>query len=239
MPKGNSAITVFPNWPRQDARASTVIGNGSMRCSPSCAPPAPGGTGPRTLRPGARSIINFRLGKRTGLWEQIHPPRREHLRQVQGRKRHATAGIPERQSVQSTACSQELRLRRGHERQRPQTAGAGVAGPPSRPGRHAATTGQVLGPEKVAARQTPLGRRRLRRRRGIDWALKRWRCTVEIVKRAEAHTFRVLPRRWGSGHSAGGDGTAGSIGSMNAPPRRAEPSSMTKSVAQRNRAKGK
>ena len=30
----------------------------------------------------------------------------------------------------------------------------------------------------------------------VAWALQRWRCTIEIVKRTEAHTFKVLPRRW-------------------------------------------
>ena len=30
----------------------------------------------------------------------------------------------------------------------------------------------------------------------VAWALKLWRCTIEIVKRTDAHTFRVLPRRW-------------------------------------------
>ena len=30
----------------------------------------------------------------------------------------------------------------------------------------------------------------------VGWARKLWRCTVEIVKRTEAHTFKVLPRRW-------------------------------------------
>ena len=29
----------------------------------------------------------------------------------------------------------------------------------------------------------------------VGWALQLWRCTVEMVKRTEAHTFRVLPRR--------------------------------------------
>ena len=28
------------------------------------------------------------------------------------------------------------------------------------------------------------------------WALQIWRCTVEIVKRTAALTFKVLPRRW-------------------------------------------
>ena len=27
-------------------------------------------------------------------------------------------------------------------------------------------------------------------------ARQRWQCTVEIVKRTEAHIFKVLPRRW-------------------------------------------
>jgi putative transposase len=30
----------------------------------------------------------------------------------------------------------------------------------------------------------------------VDWARQLWRCTVEIVKRSDLHTFRVLPRRW-------------------------------------------
>jgi len=30
----------------------------------------------------------------------------------------------------------------------------------------------------------------------IQWAKTLWRCTVEVVKRHELHTFKVLPRRW-------------------------------------------
>jgi len=30
----------------------------------------------------------------------------------------------------------------------------------------------------------------------VDWARRVCRCTVEIVKRSELHTFKVLPRRW-------------------------------------------
>jgi putative transposase len=30
----------------------------------------------------------------------------------------------------------------------------------------------------------------------VNWARQLWRCAVEIVKRSELHTFRVLPRRW-------------------------------------------
>jgi putative transposase len=28
------------------------------------------------------------------------------------------------------------------------------------------------------------------------WARRWWRCTIEIVKRSDLHTFKVLPRRW-------------------------------------------
>ena len=30
----------------------------------------------------------------------------------------------------------------------------------------------------------------------LEWSRKLWRCTVQIVKRTELHTFKVLPRRW-------------------------------------------
>ncbi len=30
----------------------------------------------------------------------------------------------------------------------------------------------------------------------VSWAKQTWRCTVELVKRTEWHTFKVLPRRW-------------------------------------------
>jgi len=30
----------------------------------------------------------------------------------------------------------------------------------------------------------------------LDWSRKMWRCTIEIVKRSDLHTFKVLPRRW-------------------------------------------
>ena len=49
----------------------------------------------------------FRLWKRTQLWEQIHLHLREHLRQIEGRRRHATAAIIDSQSVKSTECSDE------------------------------------------------------------------------------------------------------------------------------------
>ncbi len=49
----------------------------------------------------------FRLWKRTQLWEQIHTHLREHLRPVEERQRHATAGILDSQSVQSTEYSDQ------------------------------------------------------------------------------------------------------------------------------------
>ena len=30
----------------------------------------------------------------------------------------------------------------------------------------------------------------------VAWVLAPWCCTLEIVKRTELHTFKVLPRRW-------------------------------------------
>ncbi len=30
----------------------------------------------------------------------------------------------------------------------------------------------------------------------LDWSRKMWRCAIEVVKRSEPHTFKVLPRRW-------------------------------------------
>ena len=30
----------------------------------------------------------------------------------------------------------------------------------------------------------------------MERARQLWRCTIEIVKRSDLHTFKVLPRRW-------------------------------------------
>jgi putative transposase len=128
------------------------------------------------------------------------------VRQAEGRQRHASAGIIDSQSVKSSECSDE----RGYD------AGKKVNGRK----RHVLvdTLGLVLlvlvlpanKQDRDAAQQLlaqffgPQVRRRLKHIWAdggyagalVGCALKRWRCTVEIVKRKETHTFRVLPRRW-------------------------------------------
>ena len=148
----------------------------------------------------------FRLWKRTGLWAEIHTHLREHVRLAEGRKRQPTAGILDSQSVKSTECSDQ----RGYD------AGKKVNGRK----RHVLvdTLGLVLLvmvlpaniQDRDGARQlleTFFQRKAWRRVQHVwadggyagalvEWALKLWRCTIEIVKRTDAHTFRVLPRRW-------------------------------------------
>jgi putative transposase len=161
---------------------------------------------PKDFAPWRTVYHYFRLWKRTGLWAQIHTHLREHLRQVEGRKRHATAGIIDSQSVKSTECSDQ----RGYD------AGKKVNGRK----RHVLvdTLGLVLLvlvlpanlQDRDAARQllekffNSKSRRHLKHLWAdgayagalVTWAFKLWRCTVEIVKRTEAHVFKVLPRRW-------------------------------------------
>jgi putative transposase len=161
---------------------------------------------PKDFAPWRTVYHYFRLWKRTGLSKQIHTHLREHLGQVEGRQRQASAGIIDSQSVKSTECSEQ----RGYD------AGKKVNGRK----RHVLvdTLGLMLLvlvlpaniQDRDAARQllgTFFGQKP---RRGLKhiwadggyagalvaWALKLWRCTVEIVKRTDAHTFRVLPRRW-------------------------------------------
>ena len=161
---------------------------------------------PKDFAPWRTVYHYFRLWKRSRWWEQLHTHLREHLRQVEGRKRYATAGIIDSQSVKSTECSDQ----RGYD------AGKKVNGRK----RHVLvdTLGLVLlvlvlpanRQDRDAARQllgkfyAPKARRRLKHIWAdggyagalVAWAFKRWRCTVEIVKRTEAHVFKVLPRRW-------------------------------------------
>lgn len=148
----------------------------------------------------------FRQWKHSGLWDRIHSHLREHLRPFEGRARHASAAIIDSQSVKSTECSDT----RGYD------AGKKVNGRK----RHVLvdTLGLILLvlvlpaniQDRDAARQLLeryYGSQRRRRVKHIwadggyagalvAWAWQWWRCTVEIVKRTDAHTFRVLPRRW-------------------------------------------
>ena len=161
---------------------------------------------PKDFAPWPTVYHYFRLWKRNGLWEQMHTRLREHLRQVEDRKRQPSAAILDSQSVKSTECSDQ----RGYD------AGKKVNGRK----RHVLvdTLGLVLLvlvlpadiQDRDGARQLLerfFGQKRRRQIKHIwadggyagalvAWALKLWRCTVEIVKRTEAHTFRVLPRRW-------------------------------------------
>jgi len=161
---------------------------------------------PKDFAPWRTVYHYFRLWKHNQLWERIHRHLQEHLRQVEGRQRQATAGIIDSQSVKSTECSDQ----RGYD------AGKNVNGRK----RHVLvdTLGLVLMvlvlpanlQDRDAARQLLakfFGRKSRRRLKHI-WAdggyagalvglaLKLWRCTVEIVKRTQTHTFRVLHRRW-------------------------------------------
>ena len=161
---------------------------------------------PKDFAPWATVYHYFRCWKRSGLWERIHTHLREHLREVEGRERQASAAILDSQSVKSTECSDQ----RGYD------AGKKVNGRK----RHVLvdTLGLVLRvmvlPANVQDRDAAgqlleeFFHRKSRRRVRHIWAdggyggtlvaraLKRWRCILEIVKRTTAHAFRVLPRRW-------------------------------------------
>jgi putative transposase len=149
----------------------------------------------------------FRTWKRNGLWQAIHDHLREHVRLVEGRRRRATAAIIDSQSAKSSEMSQE----RGYD------AGKKINGRK----RHVLvdTLGLILSvrvlpaniQDRAAARQL-IGsfqegcspRRRLRHIWAdggyagalVEWSRRVARCTLEIVKRTQAHRFQVLPRRW-------------------------------------------
>ena len=161
---------------------------------------------PRDFAPWGTVYHYFRAWKKSSLWETLHRLLRQAVRRAEGRKAQPSAGIVDSQSVKSSECSAE----RGDD------AGKKITGRK----RHLLvdTIGLVLLvmvlpaniQDRDGARQLlekHFGRRPRRRVKHlwadggyagtlVAWALERWRCTVEIVKRTELHTFKVLPRRW-------------------------------------------
>lgn len=162
---------------------------------------------PKDFAPWRTVYHYFRLWKKNGLWERLHTRLREQVRLTQERKRHASAAIIDSQSVKSSEMSDE----RGYD------AGKKVNGRK----RHVLvdTMGLILMvmvlpaniQDRDAARQLLKaffgGEQPRRRVRHIwadggyagallEWSRQFMHCTIEIVKRTEAHVFKVLPRRW-------------------------------------------
>ena len=161
---------------------------------------------PKDFAPWSIVYHYLRVWKLNGLWEAIHTHLREHLRMAEGRNAKPSAAIIDSQSVKSTECSDE----RGFD------AGKKVNGRK----RHLLvdTIGLVLlvmvlpaniqdrdgAKQLLGAFFAQKTRRRVKHIWAdggyagtlVDYARQLWRCTLEIVKRCDLHTFKVLPRRW-------------------------------------------
>jgi putative transposase len=161
---------------------------------------------PKDFAPWRTVYHYFRLWKRSGFWEQLHAHLREYVRLADGRQRHPSAAIIDSQSVKSSETSDQ----RGYD------AGKKINGRK----RHILvdTLGLVLLalvlPADVQDRDAAklllatFFSQKVPRRVKHIWAdggyagalvaraRSWWRCTVEIVKRPELHTFKVMPRRW-------------------------------------------
>ena len=148
----------------------------------------------------------YRTWKQTSLWERLHTQLRQQVRHAAQRQRQPSAGVVDSQSIKSSECSDQ----RGYDASKKINCRK----------RHLLvdTLGLVLLVLVLPANlQDRDGERQLldkhfgrRTRRHVKhvwadgdytgtlvaWVLEKWRCTVEIVKRTELHTFKVLPRRW-------------------------------------------
>jgi putative transposase len=161
---------------------------------------------PKDFAPWGTVYHYLRQWKKSGLWETIHTRLRQQVRVAADRKSQPSAAIVDSQSVKSSECSDE----RGYD------AGKKINGRKRHllvdpiglvllvmvlPANVQDRDGARLLLDKHFGRRT----RRLVKHIWADggyagtlvaWALAMWRCTVEIVKRTELHTFKVLPRRW-------------------------------------------
>jgi len=161
---------------------------------------------PQNFAPWRTTYHYLRFWKRTGLLQRIHTYLREQVRLGAGRKPQPSAAIIDSQSVKSSETSDE----RGYD------AGKKINGRK----RHILvdTIGLILlvmvlpaniqdrdgAKQLLAAFFSQKTRRRVKHIWAdggyagalLETARRWWRCTVEIVKRSDLHTFKVLPRRW-------------------------------------------